>query len=69
MKRLCDICGEPIINWAGRHEYHDEGCPNFVNYDAYPRQYPSDEPCECDFVAHPECCPQCNPLVDLEKTK
>ena len=64
--RLCDVCGKPVGDWPNRHEYHEPDCPNFVIFesdsdgcDIVARFDISD--CDCDLVAHPECCPQCNP--------
>ena len=53
MNRECDVCDKPIGEWMERHEYHGADCPNSKPY--------GHGLCECDFVAHSQCCPQCNP--------
>ena len=67
--RLCDVCGEPVGEWPKRHNYHRRGCPNWHIYDDNGREeYYVFEECDCDFVAHPKCCPQCN-LEEQEKNE
>ncbi len=51
--RLCDVCNKPVSEWE-RHDYHEDDCPNFGGGVGW-------HGCECDLVAHPECCPQCKP--------
>lgn len=59
--RLCDVCGEPVGLWPERHNYHRKGCPKWHIYDKDGKEVPSVGECDCDFVAHPACCPMCHP--------
>jgi hypothetical protein len=48
--RPCSVCGEPVYLETA-HYPHEPGCPNRivgVHVD-----------CQCDLVAHPQCCPEC----------
>ena len=59
--KLCGVCNKPIEKeWPHRHDYHEYDCPNFVDFVANPDAGSPNYPCDCDLVAHPECCPQCN---------
>ena len=59
--KICDICNLPIENdWPDLHEYHEDDCPNFVDFVANPDAGSPVWPCDCNFFAHPERCPQCN---------
>ena len=49
---ICDMCGGPVTD-EQVHFFHEDDCPNF-------RQPAVLEPCTCDGVAHPDCCPECN---------
>ena len=60
--RTCDICNKEFTkkSWSYHHDYHEDDCPNFVDLATYPdAEYPIGG-CDCDLVAHDECCPQCN---------
>ena len=50
---ICDVCGEPIFNEGEIHDYHEPDCPN------YGRLGCNVVECDCDGMAHPECCPEC----------
>jgi hypothetical protein len=64
-KRNCDICGLPVKDWPERHEYHEKDCPKYIVFDSDEDGVPEYD-CDCDLIAHPECCPQCNPRVGAE---
>ena len=51
--KLCDICGEPILDYEDRHQPHEPGCPNTSEVHTVD--------CTCDLNTHPWCCPECNP--------
>lgn len=49
---ICEICGKPFTEqeWEDRHSLHEEGCDN-KDMSGF---------CDCDLVAHEDCCPCCN---------
>lgn len=65
--RLCDVCGEPVGEWPEYHQYHEDDCPNFIVFDNEDERNRPTADCACDLVAHPKCCPQCNPEQEEEQ--
>lgn len=64
---LCDVCDKPIDDDDDDyHDYHEPDCPRAADPD-------SDFVCDCDLVAHSECCPCCkeereNEVHDVHQT-
>ena len=58
---VCDICGEPIYvadNPEAVHYYHEPTCPNYYMFGE------NFVECDCDGMAHEECCPECKDYDD-----
>jgi hypothetical protein len=53
---LCDVCGEPVDEETF-HWFHEPECPRAIDPEA-------EYTCDCDLVAHPECCPYCKQQED-----
>ena len=68
-ERRCDVCGRKFtkISWNSRHNFHKPACPNFIDFTKEPEKETSIV-CDCDLVAHNECCPQCYPDSKLPDT-
>lgn len=47
----CMVCGEEVNYMEDFHTPHDPNCPNRCG---------SEDECECDNIAHADCCPDCN---------
>lgn len=69
MGDTCDICEKPILPGTEHHTFHDDNCPNYAvelqeaepGFLGWVNTVPHIN-CTCDNVAHPECCPVCNPV-------
>jgi hypothetical protein len=48
--RPCSVCGE-LVDLEVAHFPHEPDCPN--------RIVGVQVDCDCDLVAHPQCCPEC----------
>ena len=58
--RKCDVCGGGFTkrSWEDHHSPHAKECPNFEDFSEEKKEEPWYE-CDCDYVTHPGCCPQC----------
>jgi len=63
MSRKCSICNKPFTNdaeWERRHSYHADDCPNHqLELNEIYYNWEMEEKCDCDFLAHADCCPIC----------
>jgi hypothetical protein len=48
---LCAVCSDPVHPDAA-HWPHEPDCGNNL------QQPPPGEPCNCNLVVHPDCCPE-----------
>lgn len=49
-QRLCVVCSDPVDPETA-HSPHEADCAKTHG------EATADDPCDCDAVAHPECCP------------
>ena len=66
---ICDICGDPIFTTTPNprdddvnvHFYHEPDCPNYGRFGA------NIVDCDCEGMAHLECCPECEQIFSRKE--
>jgi hypothetical protein len=66
-ERKCDVCGRDFTenSWDDKHDFHEPDCPNFRDR-TKKRIRQLIALCDCDLLAHDECCPECHPSIEHE---
>ena len=61
--RTCDVCGKGFTRkeWEDSHNFHEPDCMRTT--DPLKASFFGFE-CDCDLLAHANCCPDCNPSTE-----